>query len=524
MHTLICAGGSGMRVLEATLHLCAAGLGPDLLRILVIDPDKAGGNFTRVKLLLEKYVQCHEAFAGKLGEDLNLFGTKLDLLDANGGETGLKIWTPVQPDQKLKDLLNYEGLSATNTSPDIARLFFTEDELQEELGHGFRGHPAIGAAAFSLVSLHAQSQPWKQVIDKLTNDIAQPSGARVFLVGSVFGGTGASAIHPIVRFLRTIPEINPERLKIGVAALVPYFGFNPGTVAPVPDTFKLAARSEWFPLSTRSAVEFYQHLRENRDWQFDAVYWIGDNGFMEVQYQPGGPHQRNPAHFVDVLAAFCCIEFFAHPTSTEACYWAGPRQKEQPPPEEKNLLDWLDLPFSHFVRKDVRLKLLRFFLTGAVHLGFGHPLLKEEAIDKESFCVPWYFERFSSRGESLRSRAEHDALELLSHFFAMYHFPWWEQILRLEATSVRMFNRAAFQPGADGSVTVDLTRLANLEWPDRPGEANLDQVDAFFTDMVEEAPEPRGGTRGAPAYLSLLAHAADRYVTRTYAKSAVLEA
>jgi hypothetical protein len=284
MHTWIGAGGSASRVLEAILHLCAAGLGPPNLRLLMIDPDTSNGNVTRVKGLIEIYRQCQEQFADKLGSDLNLFrmfGTKLVFLDTDKGEQGLKIWNPISSQRpKLGELLNYNGLSATSTSPDIAHLFFTKAELEMELAQGFRGHTAIGAAAMSLVSLDAGRQPWQQVVTKLEGDIALPTGARVFLVGSVFGGTGASALHPIVRFLRTIPKMNEDRLRIGVAALVPYFDFR---VADH-DHVDMAAKAEWFPLATRSAVEFYQYLRANNDWPFDAMYWIGDNSPKEVKY------------------------------------------------------------------------------------------------------------------------------------------------------------------------------------------------------------------------------------------------
>ena len=44
MNYLICAGGSGVRVLESMIHLCAMGLGPDELRVLAVDPDNANAS------------------------------------------------------------------------------------------------------------------------------------------------------------------------------------------------------------------------------------------------------------------------------------------------------------------------------------------------------------------------------------------------------------------------------------------------------------------------------------------------
>ncbi len=527
MHTLLCAGGSATRVLEAVLHLCAAGLGPPELKVMVIDPDKANGNFSRVKGLLEKYVECQQIYGGRLGQDLRLFGTRLDLLDPEGqegGERGLKIWTPVQPDDTLHDLLNYDVLKTTRTSPDVVHLLFTKAELDEKLGQGFRGHPAIGAAALSLISLHAKNPPWAQLIARLKIELGKTDGSRVCVAGSVFGGTGASAIHPIARFIRTIPEISAERLKIGVVAMVPYFSFvqptGQGVAAKRFADGRLAAKSEWFALATQGAIGFYQHLRENNDWPFDAVYWVGDADMMKVKYCPGGPEQANPAHFVDLLAALAALEFLQLPQERLrgkiGCAFAGPRQDTDLPEKKKSLIDWLDLPLMHLKRQAICESLLRFFLVGAVHLGFGVPLMEfgHGAVDRRPYCVPWYLDRFRRR--SLRTEDNAAAIKKLADFFEIYHFPWWSQIVNLEnSTDVRMFNRTPFRAGQAGKVSIDLARLANLVWPDLSAGAKPDPLDDFFTAMVK-VPKEKGGAGGAPDYLAVLAHAGNRYIERVY--------
>jgi hypothetical protein len=67
MNTLICAGGSAQRVLTAVLQFCAAGLGPEEIRILVVDPDGSNGNGADCRQLVELYMQCRKRFAGNLG-------------------------------------------------------------------------------------------------------------------------------------------------------------------------------------------------------------------------------------------------------------------------------------------------------------------------------------------------------------------------------------------------------------------------------------------------------------------------
>ena len=520
MYTWIGAGGSAFRVLEAILHLCAIGLGPPNLRLLMIDPDESNGNATQVKGLIDLYRKCHDRFAGRLGTNLRLFGTKLDLFGTDGEAQDLQVWSPVRrQEHNLAEVLNYNILSATETSPDIAHLLFTKAELEMELKQGFRGHTAVGAATMSLIALDAHNQPWQQVVEKLRGDIAQPNGARICLVGSIFGGTGASAIHPLVRFFKTVPEINDTSLKIGVVALVPYFRFEASTTTLAVDRLSIAAKSERFPLATRAAVEFYDHLRLNKDWHFDAMYWLGDSSPVEVPYAPGGPEQRNPAHFVDLLAAFASLEFLLNPNTTSACHYAGPRPDVAPDLGTANLLEWRDIPLRHFDVETVRQQCLRFFLMGIAHLGFFEELLQREETDRRPFCIPWYLERFALNRDWLAARSQRETLELVSGYFRTYHFPWWSSIHQQD--TVRLFNRDAI-PRRSGTEEVDLSHLANLLWPNAPGHRNRDQFDKFFTDMMR-VPKTRGGDSGASAYLALLAHTADRYIEREYKKTDMSE-
>src|SRR5439155_2344219 len=109
--------------------------------------------------------------------------------------------------------------------------------------------------------------------------------------------------------------------------------------------------SEWFSLASRSAAEYYDHLRKHEDWGFDAMYWLGDDSPMKVSYAIGGKEQENPAHFVDLLAAFACLDFCASPPATKACYYAGPQEEKDPQSEkvilDENILSWDDIPMSN---------------------------------------------------------------------------------------------------------------------------------------------------------------------------------
>lgn len=511
MNTLICAGGSGVRVLEAVLQLCAAGLGPASLRLLVVDPDSANGSGARVTTLVESYLEGHRRFAGRLGDGLQLFRTELDLLDVGGRAAGLKTWSPVEKGQRLREVLNVDLLDSTSTPSELVRLFFTTEEINMDLTQGFRGHPSVGAAAMSLVALKAGEQPWRQLIEKVRGDLARDEGARVFLAGSVFGGTGASMFYPIARFLRGVPEVNHSRLKIAAGALSPYFRFEAAAAGIDSTVARRAAKAERFPLATRSAVDFYEHLRANAaegSWPFDAFYWMGDDTPMSVPYAAGGPEQKNPSHYVELLTALAALGFFEAPGEVQGSCYAGSNGTS----EEEACLEWRDLPLAHLDREKIRGGLLRFFLTGAVHVGFAGPLVRLPNIEQSPYRVPWYWERFASKGDRLSTEESQASLDFLDRFFRDHHFPWWTELHGHGA--VRLFNRTALNGGRD----VRLDRLTNLLWPDRAGESDPDAIDAFYSEMMK-VPKKQGGAGGAAAYLALLAHAADRFIDSRYTKS-----
>lgn len=506
MNTLICAGGTGTRVLEAVLHLCAAGFGPETMRLLVIDPDRANGNGDRTTTLVDRYREGHQRFGKSVGDDLRLFRTELDLLEV-GRERGLKIWSPVSTTDRLRDVLKIDLLGGTSTPDDLWQLLFTRQEIEMDLREGFRARPSVGAAAMSLVALQADEPPWKLLLQRLENDLAQDTGAQIFLAGSIFGGTGAATLFPIGRFLRESLGAS-GRLHIGAALLTPYFRFAAAAADPSISSVAEAARSENFPTHTRAAVDFYRHLESFGEPTFDVQFWIGDNSPRTVEYAPGGTRQRNPAHLVEMLSALAALEFFAAPTALKGSCYAGAESLDGRA-NANGRPCWQDLPLVRTNHAQLRRVLLRFWLTGIVHLGFAGPLVRRSELDRDPRLVPWYWQRFARRGEFLSTEDNEQALDFLDDFFVKYHFPWWQQLHAED--SVRLANRVAL-PDGDG---IRLDRLANAEWPDQPGEADPDAIDRFYEEL-SSVPSKLGGTGGAAAYLALLAHAADRFIKREY--------
>ena len=510
MMTLIAAGGSGIRILEAVLHLCAAGVGPERLRVFAIDPDSANGNVDRVRQLVSLYCKCQSAFAADAqpsdarhtAQYQPFFQTKLDLLD---GPQGLRVWSPVQGNQQFRQLLNYDGLRSDQK--DVVDLLFTSEELEMPMESGFRGHPALGAAALSLLPLYRDDDLWKRVVAAIRHDVTL-GDTRVMVVGSVFGGTGASAIHPIVRYIRNLPEANWNNLFLAAVALVPYFRF---TNLAGENKQEVAAQSQWFALATRSAAEYYEHLKDNKDWDFDLMYWLGDDAPVEVPYSKGGPKQKNPGHFVDLLGGLACLDFAAasrEKLSNRAgmkCYYSGPAQEDN-----ASIVTWDAIPMANYDRNELRKQLLRFHLAMSAHAAFFGSLLRDGRLQERPYCVPWYSDRLDGTDHSLFAQENQRRLDDLREYLAHYYFPWWNEV-HSQSARVRLFNRAAWECTENRTI-VKSDRLGNLLYPDNPKLTGLDTIDLLFDAAVRASRELKAGNNAAATYLGILGNAAREVV------------
>jgi hypothetical protein len=519
---IICAGGSGVRALESMLHLCAAGLGPDEVKVLVIDPDASNGNYSRTNDVFTDFRDCCDSYRGKLGNE-RFFATKLtSLAGENGG--GLQAWSPVNKGQFFHEVL---GGNLTHRQKDVANLMFTEAEMNMKLNVGFKGHPALGAAALALLSLYGvktdpQADPvWLAVGAQLTKDLSN-GPVRVVIVGSVFGGTGASVFFPLARRLRELAGTMKENLKIGVVALAPYFTFpiSPEATDDGPDARK-------FPIATRSAAEFYQHLRSKGQWPFDAMFWLGDDTPAEVHYGEGGEQQKNKAHFIDFFAGLTCLEYFKQAVGTSLegkCFVAGPDGDEA---TNQNVTTWKDIPLLSSNREEIGRSLLRFNLAGAMHLGFFSEMLEQPQSDlmRRPTAIPWYFERFvKAKTDKVDPRLNvpphNSSITSLSKFLRLRHFPWWRDVHTSAEGRVHLFNSNSIlhQEGPPATASLDLRRLKNLLHPEA-SNPDRDAVHRFFNDTFSRRKAKAGASEaadGAPAYLATLAHAADDFISREY--------
>ncbi len=290
-------GGTGSRVIKALTMLLAAGIDAHASEIIpiIIDPHLGNEDFRRTTTLLGDY----QTIQNKLGEGRKegFFHTRIRTLkevapDGNLQNSFAFNLQNVQ-NETFRNYIDFAGLEGSNH--DLAELLFSKSNLDTEMDIGFIGNPNIGAV---VLNQFKDSEEFKQFASRFEqND-------RIFIISSIFGGTGAAGFPLILKNIRNAasPLQNPEYLRnarVGAVTVLPYFGLAPGE-----SKIDMAT----FISKTKAALSYYEsNVSGNKS--LNALYYIGDDIKSSYQNDPGQGGQKNDAHLVELAAAMSVIDF-----------------------------------------------------------------------------------------------------------------------------------------------------------------------------------------------------------------------
>lgn len=177
----------------------------------------------------------------------------------------------------------------------LMRILFSEKNLQSSMDVGFKGNPNIGSVVLN------------QIVDSenfstFANSFAQ--GDKIFIISSIFGGTGASGFPLLLKTLRTNNVMPNNDLinnaEIGAITLLPYFKLEQSDESEID--------SSTFISKTKSALAYYEN-NISRNSSINALYYLADDVSNIYQNHEGGSMQKNDAHLVEFLAATAIVDF-----------------------------------------------------------------------------------------------------------------------------------------------------------------------------------------------------------------------
>ena len=290
-------GGTGSRVLKSLTMLLSAGvkIHADEIVPVIIDPDHAAADLTRTVKLMRDYNKVYDKISHSNSSKNQFFRTKINL-DILPSVT-LPITNTLDVDFKeyigLSEMRDEAGKHNSNYA--LTSMLFSEKNLKAKMDVGFKGNPNIGSVVLNQI---AQSDEFKKLIVSFRQD------DRIFIISSIFGGTGASGFPLLMKNLRAIKQDVAgnnfvKNAIIGAISVLPYFD-----VAPDPEKMS-EIDSSTFISKTKAALSYY----DRNMTEANALYYVADNISKQYKNSEGGTNQRNDAHFAELIAALAAIDF-----------------------------------------------------------------------------------------------------------------------------------------------------------------------------------------------------------------------
>jgi len=290
-------GGTGSRVLRSFTMFMASGvrLEVDDIVPIVIDPDHANADLTRTVALMNNYraIREHLTFSPT---NPNQFFRHDFLWELNN-------YTLQINDTDDKTFRQFIDLSSMNKADKaMAKMLFSDKNLESSMDVGFKGNPNIGSIVLNQI---VSSDGFTNFANSFS------AGDKIFIISSIFGGTGASGFPLLLKTLRTgnnFPNNNIiNRAEIGAVTIMPYFKLNADEESEID--------SSTFISKTKSALEYYENniCRNN---SINALYYLADDVSNTYENHEGGTAQQNDAHLIEFLAATAIVDFVNNPNDT----------------------------------------------------------------------------------------------------------------------------------------------------------------------------------------------------------------
>lgn len=297
-------GGTGSRVIKALSMLFASGVkldnGFDTVIPIIIDPDTSNGDLNRTKDILRLYQEIRNQV--KDPDDFY----RQEIKTINELATDSKVISPDYFQFKLdgvdsstfSQFIGFDSLcddyKKSKDDKSFLKLLYSESNLNSDLSVGFKGNPNMGAI---VLNQFTNSEDFKRFGQTFGSEDA------IFIINSIFGGTGAAGFPLLLKNLRGNDQLpryaQIKDAPIGGITYLPYFTLNKQD----------EINAESFEEKAKIAIDYYNRTIINQK-KINVLHFIGNRGNTNAEeYAVGGNMQRNKAHFLELAGALAIMEF-----------------------------------------------------------------------------------------------------------------------------------------------------------------------------------------------------------------------
>lgn len=283
-------GGTGSRVLKALTMLLASGVkcGVDTVVPIIIDPDASAADLTRSVESIKRYISIRSKLGFSGGVENRFFATEIEETITN-----FRLKLDNTQDTKFKEYMSMSTMSKSNKA--MMNMLFSQKNLDSDMKVGFKGNPNIGSI---VLNQFEESEEFANFANNFkAND-------KIFIISSIFGGTGASGFPLLAKILRSNKNIPNHNIingaQIGAITVLPYFSVKPDGDSEID--------SGTFISKAKAALAYYLNNISRND-TLDQLYYIADTQREAYDNHEGGQEQKNKAHLIELLSALAVIDF-----------------------------------------------------------------------------------------------------------------------------------------------------------------------------------------------------------------------
>lgn len=290
---VFCIGGTGIRVMKSITMLMASGMSTNDYTVVpvILDPHLDLEEKKNLHTLLENYQDIYKKSTnnGSLKHLEGFFNSEIATInDINNQVNDTQQSSGTK--EKFRSYINESNLSTENINNFFVQTLFSTKNLDSPLSVGFKGNPNVGTVVLGEMIEGADwFSAFKQHCEK---------DDRVFIISSIFGGTGASGFPLIEKKIRGA-ESQPtvKNALMGAVTVLPYYGLKD------PTTTGSDIDSANFYTKTKAALAYYEN-----NILSDYLYYAGETSLIQV-YDNDEKKQDDKAHFIELVAASALFDF-----------------------------------------------------------------------------------------------------------------------------------------------------------------------------------------------------------------------
>lgn len=285
-------GGTGSRVIKSLIMLAASSvkINADTIVPIIVDPDFANADVTRTIEQIKTYIAIRNKLSYNDCTKNKFFNVAIENITKD-----FRLTLQDTKDKKFSEFIKFDTLSQENKA--LASMLFSKKNLEADMEIGFKGNPNIGSI---VLNQFTDSQ------DFMDFTAAFKPGDRIFIISSIFGGTGASGFPLLLKNIRGLDNNMPnsdaiKKAPIGAITVLPYFNVKPSPESTID--------SSTFIGKTKAALQYYEKNVNGDKSSVNVLYYIGDERTKQYENEEGGIGQKNNAHIIELASALAIIDF-----------------------------------------------------------------------------------------------------------------------------------------------------------------------------------------------------------------------